>query len=91
MARPMGVRATATMTASGMGRPPGRRTGEPSPPGETIVTEAPRPVQPPRALGAELADPGQSIFWGPIVVFGGIWFAATVAAHRRRAAVTHQD
>jgi hypothetical protein len=44
-----------------------------------------------RALGAELADPGQSIFWGPIVVFGGIWFAATVAAHRRRAAVTHAD
>lgn len=37
-----------------------------------------------RALGAELADPGQWLFWGPITVFGGTWFAATVVAHRRR-------
>lgn len=37
-----------------------------------------------RAAGAELADPGQALFWGPIAVFGGIWFAATVAGLRRR-------
>lgn len=37
-----------------------------------------------RAAGAELADPGQALFWGPIAVFGGIWFAATVAGLLRR-------
>ena len=37
-----------------------------------------------RAWGAELAEPGQAIFWGPIAVFGGIWFAATVISLRRR-------
>lgn len=37
-----------------------------------------------RALGAELADPGQAMFWGPITVFGGLWFAATSSGLGRR-------
>lgn len=37
-----------------------------------------------RAWGAELAQPGQAMFWGPIAVFGGLWFAATVVGSRRR-------
>lgn len=37
-----------------------------------------------RALGAELADAGEPMFWGPISVFGGLWFAAMVVGHLRR-------
>ncbi|MDH3682607.1 MAG: hypothetical protein OEV40_21950 [Acidimicrobiia bacterium] len=43
-----------------------------------------------RALGYELVDRWSSQFWGPIAVFGGIWFLASVfnvsagAASRRR-------
>lgn len=37
-----------------------------------------------RALGYELDHRWSGIFWGPIAVFGGIWFAATVVAQRRR-------
>ena len=37
-----------------------------------------------RALGYELEHRWSGIFWGPIAVFGGIWFAATVMAQRRR-------
>jgi hypothetical protein len=37
-----------------------------------------------RAWGAELADPGQAIFWGPIAVFGGLWFAASAIGVRLR-------
>lgn len=37
-----------------------------------------------RALGYELLDRWSSEFWGPIAVFGGIWFFASVAAWRRR-------
>lgn len=37
-----------------------------------------------RALGYELVDRWSSEFWGPIAVFGGIWFFASVAASRRR-------
>lgn len=36
-----------------------------------------------RALGYELVDRWSSEFWGPIAVFGGIWFFASVAASRR--------
>jgi hypothetical protein len=32
-----------------------------------------------RGLGYELIDRWSPEFWGPIAVFGGIWFAATVA------------
>jgi hypothetical protein len=38
-----------------------------------------------RALGYELLDRWQPVFWGPIAVFGGIWFLATVAGLKRRA------
>jgi hypothetical protein len=31
-----------------------------------------------RALGYELMERWQPVFWGPITVFGGIWFLATV-------------
>ncbi len=37
-----------------------------------------------RALGVELEHRWSPIFWGPIAVFGGIWFAATVVGQRRR-------
>jgi hypothetical protein len=37
-----------------------------------------------RALGYELVERWSSEFWGPIAVFGGIWFFASVAASRRR-------
>jgi hypothetical protein len=36
-----------------------------------------------RALGYELNDRWHPWFWGPIAVFGAIWFAATVIATRR--------
>jgi hypothetical protein len=36
-----------------------------------------------RGLGYELLDRWSSELWGPIVVFGALWFAATVAAQRR--------
>jgi hypothetical protein len=36
-----------------------------------------------RASAAELADPGQTMFWGPVTVFGGLWFAAVVLSQRR--------
>ncbi len=39
-----------------------------------------------RALGYELVDRWQPVFWGPIAVFGGIWFFATLVGQRRRAA-----
>lgn len=38
-----------------------------------------------RAAGAEIGDPGQHMFWGPIAVFGGLWFTAVVVGQRRRA------
>ncbi|MEZ5411392.1 MAG: hypothetical protein R2761_25400 [Acidimicrobiales bacterium] len=37
-----------------------------------------------RALGYELLDRWQPVFWGPIAVFGGIWFFATLIGQRRR-------
>lgn len=37
-----------------------------------------------RALGYELVERWSPMFWGPIAVFGGIWFFASVAAARRR-------
>ena len=40
-----------------------------------------------RAAGAELVDPGQVVFWGPIAVFGGTWFAAAAEGQRRRGRV----
>lgn len=39
-----------------------------------------------RALGYELLDRWQPVFWGPIAVFGGIWFFATLIGQRRRPA-----
>lgn len=40
-----------------------------------------------RALGYELLDRWSPEFWGPIAVFGGIWFLATLYATSFRAAV----
>ncbi len=37
-----------------------------------------------KALGYELVSRWSSEFWGPIAVFGGIWFFASYAGHRRR-------
>ena len=37
-----------------------------------------------RALGYELLDRWHPWFWGPITVFGGIWFLATVVGAGRR-------
>ena len=37
-----------------------------------------------RALGYELAERWSSEFWGPIAVFGGIWFLATAIAANNR-------
>lgn len=37
-----------------------------------------------RALGYELANSWSSEFWGPLAVFGGIWFAAAAIAHQQR-------
>ena len=37
-----------------------------------------------RALGYELLDRWQPVFWGPIAVFGGLWFFATVIGMRTR-------
>lgn len=37
-----------------------------------------------RALGYELLDRWSPEFWGPIAVFGGIWFLATALAVNRR-------
>jgi hypothetical protein len=37
-----------------------------------------------RALGYELVDRWSPVFWGPIAVFGGIWFAATLIGSRQR-------
>ena len=37
-----------------------------------------------RAWGAEMGDGGQAMFWGPIAVFGGLWFAASAVGHVRR-------
>ena len=39
-----------------------------------------------RALGYELLDRWSAEFWGPIAVFGGIWFLATLYATSFRAA-----
>jgi hypothetical protein len=38
-----------------------------------------------KALGYELVERWSPEFWGPIAVFGGLWFFASVAGHRRRA------
>jgi len=38
-----------------------------------------------RALGYEFQDRWSSEFWGPIAVFGGIWFLFTMLGARRRA------
>ncbi len=43
-----------------------------------------------RALGYEIADSWSSEFWGPLAVFGGVWFAAAFLAHQRREAGTIQ-
>jgi hypothetical protein len=40
-----------------------------------------------RAWGAELADGGQAMFWGPITVFGGLWFFASAIGHVRRSRI----
>ena len=37
-----------------------------------------------RAWGAEMAHGGQAMFWGPIALFGGLWFFASAAGHVRR-------
>ncbi len=39
-----------------------------------------------RALGYELVDRWSLEFWGPIAVFGGLWFAVAVLGGRRREA-----
>lgn len=39
-----------------------------------------------RGLGYELLDRWSPEFWWPVLVFGGIWFAATVYQHTRRRA-----
>jgi hypothetical protein len=44
-----------------------------------------------RALGAELLDRWNPLFWQPIAVFGGIWFAASVYATRRGRPATPAD
>ncbi len=38
-----------------------------------------------KALGYELEQRWSAEFWGPIAVFGGVWFFASLAGHRRRA------
>ena len=43
-----------------------------------------------RALGYELLERWRPVFWGPIAVFGGIWFFATVIGQRRRAPAADQ-
>jgi len=40
-----------------------------------------------KALGHELEQRWSSEFWGPIAVFGGLWFFASLIGHRRRADV----
>lgn len=37
-----------------------------------------------RGLGHELDDRWSWLFWGPVLVFGGIWFAAAVAHVQRK-------
>ncbi len=37
-----------------------------------------------KALGYELEQRWSAEFWGPIAVFGGIWFFASLIGHRRR-------
>lgn len=37
-----------------------------------------------KALGYELEQRWSAEFWGPIAVFGGIWFFASLISHRRR-------
>ena len=44
-----------------------------------------------RALGYELVDRWHPWFWGPIAVFGGIWFFATLAGTLRRAPDPNPD
>lgn len=39
-----------------------------------------------RALGYELADQGHPWFWSPLIVFGTMWFIATVLGHHHRPA-----
>jgi len=41
-----------------------------------------------KALGYELEQRWSPEFWGPIAVFGGIWFFASLIGHRRRSAAT---
>ncbi|MFV0259662.1 MAG: hypothetical protein ACK5PP_14595 [Acidimicrobiales bacterium] len=38
-----------------------------------------------RGLGYELTQRWSPEFWGPVAVFGGIWFAATIIGSRHRA------
>lgn len=38
-----------------------------------------------KALGYELEQRWAPEFWGPIAVFGGLWFFASLIGHRRRA------
>lgn len=44
-----------------------------------------------RALGYELEQRWSPEFWGPIAVFGGLWFFASLIGHRRRAGRTVGD
>jgi hypothetical protein len=39
-----------------------------------------------RGLGYELEERWSPEFWGPVAVFGGIWFAASIIQHRPRTA-----
>ena len=36
-----------------------------------------------RGFYAELSDPGNWIFWGPVLVFGTLWFAIAASAWLR--------
>ncbi|MEE9414631.1 MAG: hypothetical protein V3V01_05045 [Acidimicrobiales bacterium] len=38
-----------------------------------------------RALGYELESQWSSLFWGPLAVFGGLWFAVGYYSHRQQA------
>ncbi len=44
-----------------------------------------------RALGYELLNRWSGVFWGPIALFGGIWFLATVMGARQRAATVSSN
>ncbi|MFV0525030.1 MAG: hypothetical protein ACK5RL_11070 [Acidimicrobiales bacterium] len=44
-----------------------------------------------RGLGYEFGQRWSPEFWGPVAVFGGIWFAATLIGSRRRAGAESGD